>query len=412
MIRIEEFPYSIHELSNGIRLVHRHSTSPVAHCGITIDVGSRDELHSENGMVHFIEHCIFKGTEKRKAFHILNRIDGVGGELNAFTTKEETCIYATFLNSYHERFLELLADIVFHSVFPDRELDKEKVVILDEINSYEDSPYELIADEFEHLLFGNHGLGRLILGTPERINSFTSAKVKEFISRNYSTESMVISVVSSIEADKWFSLCEKYFARQEKMSSRHKRYPPRNCVPRVRVEERDTFQSHLMIGTKAYGYKSEKKLAFSLLNNILGGPAMNSYLNMHIREKYGFAYTIESMYTAYSDCGVFSIYAGTDKKYAERTIRLIMDELDRFTQEKISDGTLLKYKKQMMGQLAINMDSNQNDMLSAAKALLNFGKVDSLQTVYDSIERLTAEDLLICAREIFAPEKLSRMQYV
>ena len=212
--------YNLYELKNGIRLIHRYSPSPVSHCGITINVGSRDETETQNGIAHFIEHSIFKGTNKRKAFQILNRIDGVGGELNAFTTKEETCIYGCFLHSYYERFLELLSDIVFNSTFPEKEIAKEKVVVIDEINSYQDTPSELIYDEFEKQLFGNHPLGRLILGTPENVNSFTSEGIKAFIDKNYSTDQMVISIVSSIDCEKWFLLAEKYFGGYEKKTNK------------------------------------------------------------------------------------------------------------------------------------------------------------------------------------------------
>ncbi len=404
--------YNLHELDNGIRIIHKYSSSPVSHCGITINVGSRDESESENGIAHFIEHSIFKGTHKRKAFQILNRIDGVGGELNAFTTKEETCIYGCFLNSYNERFLELLSDIVFNSTFPEKEITKEKVVVIDEINSYEDTPSELIYDEFEKQLFGNHPLGRLILGTPDNVNSFTSEAIKAFIDKNYSTDQMVISIVSSIDCDKWFRLAEKYFGIYEKKTNKKQREKAVMLPAITNIYDRDTYQSHAIIGTMAYGYKDEKKAAFSLLNNMLGGYAMNSYLNMHIREKYGFTYTIESNYTAYSDVGVFSIYAGTDKKYMDKTLRLINKELEKFTQSPLAEKTLQKFKQQMKGQLAISCDSNQNEMLSIGKMLLNFGKVDTLQDTYKTIDEISSKEILQVAQEIFVPEKLSIIQYI
>lgn len=404
--------YNLHELNNGIRIIHKYSSSPVSHCGITINVGSRDEKEDENGIAHFIEHSVFKGTHKRKAFQILNRIDGVGGELNAFTTKEETCIYGCFLNSYSERFLELLSDIVFNSTFPEKEITKEKVVVIDEINSYEDTPSELIYDEFEKQLFGDHPLGRLILGTPENVNSFTSEKIKSFVDKNYSTDQMVISIVSSIDSEKWFMLSERYFGNQEKKINKTKREKPIIKKGVTNIYERDTYQSHAVIGTTAYGYKDEKKAAFSLLNNMLGGYAMNSFLNMHIREKYGFTYTIESNYTAYSDVGVFSIYAGTDKKYMDKTLRLINKELEKFTQSPLAEMTLQKYKQQIKGQLAINCDSNQNEMLSIGKMLLNFGKVDTLQETYKTIDEISSNQILEVAQEIFVPERLSIIQYV
>ncbi len=408
---MEQSIYKYHELKNGIRLIHRYSSSPVSHCGIIINAGSRDETEEENGIAHFIEHSIFKGTANRKAFQILNRIDGVGGELNAFTTKEETCIYGCFLDTYNERFVELLSDIVFNSSFPEKEINKEKVVVIDEINSYEDTPSELIYDEFEKQLFYNHSLGRLILGTPENVESFTSDKIKTFINNNYFTNQMVISIVSSTKADKWFRLCEKYFGFQTQKIDNRKRNKAQVQYGIEKTYNRDTYQSHAVIGTASYGYKSEKKAAFSLLNNMLGGWAMNSYLNMHIREKYGFTYTIESNYTAYSDVGVFAIYAGTDKKYMDKTIKLINKELDYFTQNLLPEKTLQKFKQQMKGQLAISCDSNQNEMLSIGKMLLNFGKVDTLQDTYSMIDEITSKQILECAQEVFKQENLSMIRY-
>ncbi len=409
---MEQSPYSIHTLRNGIRIIHRYSSSPVSHCGIIINAGSRDEVLEENGIAHFIEHCVFKGTTKRKAFQILNRIDGVGGELNAFTTKEETCVYGCFLDMYNERFVELLSDIVFESIFPEKEINKEKVVVIDEINSYEDTPSELIYDEFEKQLFGNHSFGRLILGTPENVTNFTSEKIKKFINNNYFTDQMVISIVSSTNADKWFKLCEKHFGAKLTKTDNREREKVQIQYGVKNIYNRDTYQSHAVIGTAAYSFKDDKKAAFSLLNNILGGYAMNSYLNMHIREKYGFTYTIESNYTAYSDVGVFSIYAGTDKKYMDKTIKLVNKELDYFTQEALPEKTLHKFKQQMKGQLAISCDSNQNEMLSIGKMLLNYGKVDTLTNTYKIIDEITSAQILECAQEIFKPERLSIIQYV
>lgn len=411
MIKIKEYPYSFHTLSNGIRLVHRFTTSEVSHCGLTINMGSRDEKSSENGTAHFVEHCLFKGTEKRKAFQILSCIDGVGGELNAFTTKEETCIYALYLQQYQEKFLELLADIVFHSCFPQQAVEKEKVVVLDEINSYLDTPSEQIFDDFEHLIFGNHGLGRLILGTPKRVMTLSCEQLRDFFKRNYTTDKMVVSTISSMPADKWFSLCEKYLGAESGTSSGISRKAPRRYEVKNAVEQRDTYQSHILIGNRAYSYRNPKKVAFSLLNNILGSGAMNSYLNMHIREKYGFTYSIESSYTAYYDSGVFSVYASTDKKHADKTLQLIKQELDKLTQKAINPISLSKFKHQLIGQLIVNADQNQSEMLSMGKSLLNFGKINSLQEICEQVEQLTPSAVQDVAQEVFSPDKLSIIQY-
>ncbi|MBR1769256.1 MAG: insulinase family protein [Bacteroidales bacterium] len=250
-------------LSNGIRLIHKHTSSPVAHLGITIDAGSRDEMREENGIAHFIEHSVFKGTQKRNSAKILTRIDGVGGELNAFTTKEETAVFCTFLSNYYPRATELLADIVFNSVFPDKELEKEKSVVIEEINSYEDSPMELIFDEFENQVFGDTGLGRMILGTKESVNSFNSEKIRRFIDRNWTNDLIVISTVGNIDFERWVRLTEKYFAGVKPKKTERKRSENYVYKPLYREMRRDTYQSHIMLGIPAYNYKSEKKVAFS-----------------------------------------------------------------------------------------------------------------------------------------------------
>ncbi len=411
MTTIEEYPYTLHTLSNGIKLVHRFTPSQVSHCGLTIDAGSRDERVSENGTAHFIEHCLFKGTRKRRAFQILGCIDGVGGELNAFTTKEETCIYGLYLQQYQEKFLELLSDIVFDSIFPPSAIEKEKEVVLDEINSYQDTPSEQIFDDFEHLIFGNHGLGRLILGTPQKVKSLSREQLTDFVRRCYTTDSMVLSTITSMCADKWFALCEKYFSAVPATGKASHRTPPKPYIPQQRSFDRDTFQSHIIIGNRAYSYRNNKKEAFSLLNNILGGSAMNSFLNMHIREKYGFTYSIESSYTAYLDSGVFSVYASADKSHCKRTVELIKQELDLLTQNKIKERTLSKFKRQTIGQLVINADQNQSEMLAIGKSVLNFGKINTLKEVCKEIEQISSEDILNVAQEVFSVEKLSAIIY-
>lgn len=402
----------MHKLSNGIRLVHRSTYSPVAHCAITVNVGSRDELVSENGIAHFIEHCIFKGTQKRKSLHILNRIDGVGGELNAFTTKEETCIYATFLNTYYDRVIELFADIVFNSTFPEKELEKEKKVVIDEINSYEDNPAELIYDDFENLVFRNHGLGRLILGTPKKVEAFTSEKVKSFIDRNYSTDKMVISTIGSIDFDKWIRLCEKYFGHIPAKSNTHKRSPFRDYKPREKELKRDTYQSHAIIGNVAFSYNNKNKVPFSLLTNIIGGPAMNSRLNLNIREKYGYTYTLESNYSSYSDTGIFTIYAGTDEKHIDKTISLIEKELDYFCDKPMSERTLNQAKLQLIGQLAIQFESNQNEVISMGKSVLNHNRIDTLALTNKAINEIKASEIQEVAKIVFDKNKYSLIKYI
>lgn len=412
MVLESELTYSQHKLSNGIRLVHRLTYSQVAHCAVTINVGSRDEEKDEEGIAHFIEHCLFKGTNKRKSFQILNRIDGVGGELNAFTTKEETCIYATFLNNYHDRVLELFSDILFSSTFPQKELEKEKIAVIDEINSYEDNPSELILDEFDNLVFGKNGLGHYTLGTPKQVKGFTTEKLNQFIEKTYSTDSIVISTIGDIDFDKWVKLCEKYFGGIKTNAKPIHRNSPKNYKPKEKVKKRNTYQSHVVIGNPAFSYKNKNKITLSLLNNIIGGPAMNSRLNMKIREKYGFTYSIESNYTAFSDTGLFVVYAATDSKYIDKTIGLIKNELDFFSNKEMTPSSLKIAKQQLIGQLAIQYESNQNEVISMGKSILNFDRIDSLKTTNEEIEKITSKQILEVAQLIFQKDNYSQLKYI
>ncbi|HBN05470.1 MAG TPA: peptidase M16 [Bacteroidales bacterium] len=412
MVLESELTYSQHKLSNGIRLVHRLTYSQVAHCAVTINVGSRDEEKDEEGIAHFIEHCLFKGTNKRKSFQILNRIDGVGGELNAFTTKEETCIYATFLNNYHDRVLELFSDILFSSTFPKKELEKEKIAVIDEINSYEDNPSELILDEFDNLVFGKNGLGHYTLGTPKQVKGFTTEKLNQFIEKTYSTDSIVISTIGDIDFDKWVKLCEKYFGGIKTNAKPIHRNSPKNYKPKEKVKKRNTYQSHVVIGNPAFSYKNKNKITLSLLNNIIGGPAMNSRLNMKIREKYGFTYSIESNYTAFSDTGLFVVYAATDSKYIDKTIGLIKNELDFFSNKEMTPSSLKIAKQQLIGQLAIQYESNQNEVISMGKSILNFDRIDSLKTTNQEIEKITSKQILEVAQLIFQKDNYSQLKYI
>lgn len=406
-----DYPYRVHTLYNGIRLIHKHTDSQVAHLGITIDVGSRDEERQENGMAHFIEHCIFKGTKKRSSSRILSRIDGVGGELNAYTTKEETAVFCTFLSKHYERATELLSDIIFNSVFPDKELDKEKSVIIEEINSYEDSPMELIYDEFESLVFGDTGLGRMILGTEKKVKSFSSSQVMDFIKKNWATNLIVISTVGDIKFEKWVRLIEKFFGYIPPKPINRQRKENYNYIPQHKELNRDTYQAHIMIGCPCYDYTSEKKVAFSLLNNVLGSSAMNSYLNMNVREKYGFTYLIESSYNAYSDSGIFQIYAGTDEQYIDKTLSLIKKGLQRFVDKRLTQSQIHKAKEQLKGQLSIQNDYNREEMLAIGKSLLNYNHVQSLEETFSDIDSISAEDILEVASEIFRIDNLSTIIY-
>ena len=401
--------YNFLELKNGIRIIHKPVKSEVAHCGFIIKTGSRDEKLDENGITHFIEHAIFKGTKKRKAYHILNRIDNVGGEINAFTTKEKTSIYASFTKPHFERSLELLTDILFNSTYPESELIKEKDVIIDEINSYLDSPYEQIYDDFEELIFKNHSLGKNILGTVESVNKIDRKKILNFITENYLTDQIVFSIVGDFPFNKVEKLCKKYLNEIAEKTNQKGRLPFKNYTPSHTEIKKDVYQTHCIIGNVAYGAHHKYKNPFILLNNILGGPAMNSRLNMGIREKYGFTYNIESSYTAFSDIGLFYLYLGTDQKHIEKSIKLVNRELKILREKKISTSQLQKAKVQIIGQITLSEENNCNVMLGMGKSILIYNKVEGLKETYNKINAITEDELQTIANEIFNKEQLSSL---
>jgi len=403
--------FETHTLSNGIRLIHNKSYSPISHIGILINTGTRDENENEQGMAHFIEHVIFKGTKKRKAFHILNSLDNVGGDINAYTTKEETCIFASFLNQYYPRALELLYDICFNSVFPEKEIEKEKDVIYDEINQYKDSPSELIFDEFENLIFDGHPMGRNILGAKQTIKKFKRSDIIRFLSNNYHTDQIVISSVGNIEMTKFIKLAEKYFATVDPSFRKNKRLPLNNYIPKIKIQKRNNHQSHTIIGTTAYNFNEDARTSLALLNNILGGPGLNCRLSMNIREKFGFCYSIDSNYMPYSDTGVFNIYYATDNNHVEKVKKLIYKELDKLKNVKLGTLQLLRAKNQLKGQMAIANESKLSEMLSIGKSLLVYNMVDTIEDVYKKIDCITSDTLLEVANDIFDENKFSILMF-
>lgn len=403
--------YNLYELKNGIRVIHQPIKNRVAHCGFIINTGTRDEKIEENGLAHFIEHSIFKGTSNRKAHHILNRIDTVGGEINAYTTKEKTCVYASFTSEYFERATELLSDIIFNSTYPEKEIKKEKDVIIDEIYSYQDNPFEQIYDDFEELVFKNHPLGMNILGTVDTVNSFKRDDIIKFIERNHATNKIIFSIVGDFTEKKVKTIINKYLNQPLKTSSSKARIPFKDYTVFNQELEKENYQAHCMIGNVAYSIKDKNNTGFILLNNILGGPAMNSRLNMGIREKYGFTYNIESSYTSYTDSGLFSIYLGTDTKHLNKSIDLVHKELKNLRTKKLSSSQLQKAKQQLIGQITLSEESKVNVMLGMGKSLLFFNKVDSLETVYAKINKLTTENILEIANEVFDKDKLSSLIY-
>ena len=411
--------YHYHTLRNGIRIIFRQNNSSVVYSGVYINVGSRNETSpSEEGIAHFIEHSIFKGTEHRRSYHIRNRIDGVGGELDAFTTKEETCVYASALSQHLERCLELFSDILFHSTFPQHEIEKEKDVVIEEINLYKDSPAELIYDDFEEMIFGGHPLAHNILGSKKNVKHFTSAQLSDFLHQNYTPDRMVISVVGNVEFQRLVKLCEKYFESFSAIPNAIDSEQKAPLMPTT-VEYRHfnttvskrTHQIHLLIGCPAPTLFDERKNAFTLLNNILGGPAMNSRLNVSVRENEGFCYSIESQYVPFTDAGLFYIYAGVDTDAADRSTHLILNELRRLRETKLTPQQLHAAQTQLIGQMAITNDSGLNEMQSIGKAYLNFDHVDTLEEMNHDILSVTPEQLQNVAQDLLPKENFSFLYY-
>ena len=400
-----------HELSNGIRIIHHQINSAVAHCGIMINTGSRDEAAPEQGMTHFIEHALFKGTKKRKAFHILSRLEDVGGELNAYTTKEETWYYSSFMKNYYERSIELLSDIIFNSTLPKKELEKEKDVIMDEIYSYLDSPSEAIFDDYEELIYHGHPIGRNILGIKKTIKSFDPKTVKAYMQKHYNTDQMILSSVGNIDFNKLIRYAEKHLSHVPANKRTHERLGINGYDTRELHVKKDILQAHCIIGNRAYSAKDPKARTLILLSNLLGGPGMNSRLNLGIREKYGFTYTIESNYTTYCDTGVWSVYFGTEPQSVKKTIKLIYKELKKLREVKLGPVQLQKAKQQLIGQLAIAQENNCNLMQSIAKSYQAFGKVESIEDTNQKIMAITAEDIQEVAQEIFREDQLSTIIY-
>ncbi len=403
--------YQYHTLNNGIKIIHRQIAGTVSHCGLMVNTGSRDEGEKENGIAHLIEHLIFKGTNKRKAYHVLSRIENVGGELNAFTTKEETCVYASFLSRYYNHSLELFADVAFNSIFPQKELEKEKDVVIDEINSYNDSPSELIFDDFEDLIFSGHSLGSNILGNIKNIESLKRKDILRFVKSKYSTDQMVIASVGQIKFSKLILIAEKYFGSIPESKSTFTRIPFNNYNPTKLIKPKNSYLTHCMLGNIAYSRNNHNKLPLMLLNNLLGGPALNSRLSMVVREKYGYAYNIESMYQPYSDTGVFNIYIGADSKHVEKSIALVKKELAKLSDNKLGTMQLHRAVRQITGQLAISGESFLNEMLGIAKAYLHSPRVKYIDEIIGDIERIKSSQIQEVARDIFNPNQLSTLIY-
>ncbi|GHU69159.1 peptidase M16 [Bacteroidia bacterium] len=397
-------------LPNGLRIITQPSDSPVSYCGFAVNAGTRDELAGQFGLAHFVEHTLFKGTRKRKAWHILNRMEVVGGELNAYTTKEETFLYSICLSEDLERAMELLGDLIFNSVFPESEIEKEREVVIDEIHSYEDNPSELIFDEFENLIFRNHAIGHSILGTEESVNTFTSDLCRRFVDDFYSPENMIFFFYGKTPFAKIQSLAEIFFSalRPLKPLKTHRK-APQTLFPIKEKADKTLHQSHVILGNRAYSMHSKQRMGLYLLNNLLGGPGMNSRLNVSLREKNGLVYSVESNMTAYSDTGLFHIYFGCDSDSVDKCLRLIHKELRQLCESGLSATQLHAAQKQLKGQLGVASDHRENIALGMGKSLLHFNKYDPLQEVYRKIDALTSKQLLEIANEIFDEKQLFQL---
>ncbi len=401
-----------HTFNNGIRIIHHKVPSQVAHCGLYINAGSRDEKPGEHGMAHFIEHLVFKGTVKRRAHHIINRLETVGGEINAYTSKEETCIYSSFMKEDLERSLELITDMTFQSVFPEKELAREKQVIIDEIISYRDSPSELIFDDFEELVFDGDPIGRNILGTPKNLKKFDREDILRFIAGNYKTDQMVFSSVGNLEFSKVLKYAEKHLARQSPNLSSAKRNGHITYKPATKAVRKRTHQTHCIIGNLSFDLHDKRRMAMALLNNILGGPGMSARLNLALRERTGYAYNVESHFTAYSNTGIFTVYFGTERDKLNKCRALVLREFESLMKNRLSAIQLKRAKRQLRGQLTIGWENKESLMLSIGKSYMHFNRVDRVEEIHEKIENITAGQLMEIANIVLNPDSLSELTYI
>ena len=433
--------YNTYTLDNGLRIIHLPSDSKVVYCGYQINAGTRNEEPGEEGLAHFCEHVTFKGTERRKAWHILNCLESVGGDLNAYTNKEGTVYYSAILKEHIARAVDLLSDIVFHSVYPQAEIDKEVEVICDEIESYNDSPAELIYDEFENILFKGSPLGHNILGTAEQVRAFKTEDALRFTRKLYRPDNTIFFAYGDIDFKKLVKLIGRALADDdsgklaeeklpqitqisgdensittEKSVSSVKSVGPKNypsvgeeIAGQTIVMQKNTHQAHVMIGTRAYDVNDDRRMPLYLLNNMLGGPGMNAKLNLALREHNGLVYTVESTMVAYGDTGTWSIYFGCDEHDVKRCLRLVRKELDKFMQKPLSDAQLKAAKKQIKGQIGVACDNRENFALDFGKSFLHYGWEKNVDRLYEQVDAITAAQIQAVAQELFDKDRLTTL---
>lgn len=399
-------------LSNGLRVIHQSSDSNVVYCGYELNVGTRNEEPGYEGMAHFCEHVSFKGTKRRKSWHISNALESVGGDLNAYTNKEDTVYYAAVLKEHTARAIDLLTDIVFYSTYPQAEIDKEVEVICDEIESYNDSPAELIYDEFENLLFANHALGHNILGTAERVRSFKTADAQRFTQRYYRPENSIFFLYGDVDFKRVVRLLERAtsdFASSKPIIEPALNQPLPPNMPDFIEKNHGTHQAHVMVGTRGYDIHDNRRMSLYLLNNLLGGPGMNARLNLSLRERHGLVYTVESSMVSYCDTGVWAIYFGCDPKDVGRCLKLVRKELDRVIQKPLSDTQLRAVKKQIKGQIGVACDNRESFALDFGKSYLHYGWERDLNSLFRHIDEVTAESMQQVAAELMQQERLTTL---
>ena len=417
--------YNTYTLDNGLRIIHLPSDSKVVYCGYQINAGTRNEEPGEEGLAHFCEHVTFKGTERRKAWHILNCLESVGGDLNAYTNKEGTVYYSAILKEHIARAVDLLTDIVFHSVYPQAEIDKEVEVICDEIESYNDSPAELIYDEFENIIFKGSPLGHNILGTAEQVRSFKTEDALRFTRKLYRPDNAIFFAYGDIDFKKLVRLLKKSFLSEERRVKSEKFNSPEaqaqfniqhstfntqhSFEGQTIVMQKNTHQAHVMIGTRAYDVNDSRRMPLYLLNNILGGPGMNAKLNLALREHNGLVYTVESTMVAYGDTGIWSIYFGCDEHVVKRCLRLVRKELDKFMQKPLSEAQLKAAKKQIKGQVGVACDNRENFALDFGKSFLHYGWEKNVDRLYEQVDEITAEQIQAVAQELFDKDRLTTL---
>lgn len=392
--------YQTHTLSNGLRIVHCHHHGSVSYCGFVVNVGARDELVDEYGLAHLVEHTIFKGTAHRKAYHIRNRMEMVGGELNAFTSKEETVIYSIYPSSHQARAMELLGDLVANASFPEGEFEKEKEVVVEEIDMYRDTPSELIYDEFENRLFGGHSLGHNILGSSEGLEQLTASHARAFLAKHYVPSQMVFFSLSNMLFERVVKLAENYYSRLEVRADIKERKSPDAIQPFEQHITCNTHQTHVMWGRPTYNLYDNRRLPILLLNNMLGGPCMNSLLNVALREQSGYVYTVESAVTNYTDTGIFSIYFGTDMRHVKKCIQRVHRVIDTLKQSYITEARLNAAKKQYLGQLLVAEDNNEGLALAIGKGFLRHGAILSPEEQVARIESISIDEMRLVAEEM------------